>query len=129
MVSVVIEEEFPSTFTVSLPAAGFKVTVRSRTRLTATTTSASAWAKPDAFTVRRYVPGGRPSRRNSPLASLTDSRRNEESVACSPIFAEGTRAPLVSCTVPRNDPRGFCACSGNHLAVMRMIANRITFFM
>src|SRR5579872_987 len=32
------------------------------------------------------------------------------------ILAEGIRAPVASCTLPRSDPRGFCAKAGSRNA-------------
>ncbi len=51
--SVVIEEALLRTFTVSRPLSGLRVTMISRTRLTATSTFALAWLKSLAVTVTR----------------------------------------------------------------------------
>ena len=49
-------------------------------------------------------------------------------------MAEAMRAPLASCTVPRNDPREFCACSvaANRLitaAIAHMVSRKFFFMM
>ena len=106
-----MEELWLFTVTLSPGAAGRSVTVTSRTELTAMETSASARANPAAETVMWYAPGSRSSIRNSPRSSLTASRSNDEPVDRTTIFADATRAPVASCTAPRSDPRGFCACS------------------
>lgn len=49
--------------------------------------------------------------RNSPRSSDWASRLMDEveSTGWTTILAEGMRAPLVSCTAPRKEPREFCA--------------------
>ena len=111
IVSVVIEEEIPSTFTVSRPLASLSVTARSRTTLTATSTSAVASAKPLAVTVTRYDPGSSPSMRNSPRSLAVASRVKDAPCDCTTTRAPATRAALASCTSPRSAPFGFCACN------------------
>ena len=85
------------------------VTVTSRTELTSTDTSALADANPGAVTSIRYAPGDKSSTRNSPRSSVRASRRIVEVPDRTRILACGMRAPVVSWTVPRSDPRGFCA--------------------
>src|SRR5579863_7324908 len=105
-----MEEVWLCTLTVVDAAAGFSVTETSRTVATATETSDWAGANPGALTVMWYAPGSRSSRRNSPRSSLEVSRSSDEVADSSTIFAEAMRAPVASCTVPRREPRGFCAC-------------------
>ena len=105
-----MEEFWPCTETVCGVAAALSATVTSRTELTATDTSACAGANPVALTVRRYAPGRRSSSRNSPRSSLVAERCIGESTDLTTMLAEGMRAPVASCTVPRREPRGFWAC-------------------
>src|SRR5579862_3884037 len=116
-----MEDFWPSTTMLCGEIAGFKVTVNSRTELTATDTSASACANPVALTDTRYFPGGRSSTRNSPRSSLSASRRNTDSADCTSIFAPGILAPDESCTAPRIDPLGLCASACPNTREMKTV--------
>ena len=109
IVSAVIEEGMPFTFTNSCAPSGFSVTSISRTTLTATSTSAVAWAKPAAVTTTRYEPGCSPSILNSPWPFPVAVRLTEEPVAWTTIRAPGTRAARASWTSPRSVPLEFWA--------------------
>jgi len=119
---VVIDEAAPRTLTASVTAAGCNVTVTARVELTATVTEARASAKPGEVTTSSYPPGCRSSRRNAPSASAVISRPLVVPVSRIRIEAAGTRAPLVSWTMPVRAPRGFWASTGFELQRHRIVS-------
>src|SRR5437764_6946474 len=122
-----MEEIWPLTVTLCAEAAGLRVTVSSRTELTAMGTSATASEKPGALTTIRYLPGSRSSMRNSPRSSLLASRRSDESEDCATIVALAIRAPVTSCTLPRTDPLGLCPRTGLSSSRLERSANAAFF--
>jgi len=57
------------------------------------------------------VPGVRSSRRNWPWASEARARERPELGEVRVMPAEAMRAWVASCTVPRREPREFCAAA------------------